>query len=176
MDIIETFNYSSNGIDFKVDIVNYNEFSGFDDQWEMTDDHQGGVTVKNPHACRNSYKYAIPLQYSLEERIAHLVSQGDDNPSANAYKQATEALGRDLTASDYGFLVTATANGITLLDGESIGCSFDYSYADDETLIDAAKDVYTGNGIDAEALDAAKKSGTDLLSNIDALKNILKSA
>lgn len=176
MDTIETFNYSSNGIDFTVNVVNFNEFTGFADQWEMTDDHKGGVTVKNPQACRNSYKYATPLQYSLKERIAHLISQGDENPSANAYKAAQDALERDLNASDYGFVVTATANGITLLDGETMGCSFDYSYDDNETLIDAAKDVYKENGIDGEALEAAKKAGADLLSNIDGLKNILKVA
>ncbi|HDR2377230.1 TPA: hypothetical protein QCH88_004485, partial [Enterobacter asburiae] len=109
MDTIETFNYSENGIDFSVDVVCFNTNDTFGDEWELTDDHQGGITVKNPNADRNSYKYAIPLQYSLKERIADLIARGDDNPSRHAYEAAQDALERDLNASDYGFSVTATA-------------------------------------------------------------------
>uniref|UniRef100_A0AAU8GGY0 Uncharacterized protein n=1 Tax=Salmonella phage vB_SEnST11_KE22 TaxID=3161173 RepID=A0AAU8GGY0_9CAUD len=176
MDMLETFNYSENGIDFTVNVICYNEFGLFADLWEMTDDHKGGVTVKNPNDRRNCYKYGIPLQYSLKERIADLIAKGDDNPSANAYQAAQEALERDLDASDYGFRVTATANGITLLDDHPCGCSFDYSYLDDQQLIDAAKEVYKENGIDGEALEEAKKAGAEILANVSGLENILKSA
>ena len=41
--------------------VNYYEASHNLDNWEFTDDHQGGVTVKNPNCQRNEFKYAIPL-------------------------------------------------------------------------------------------------------------------
>lgn len=176
MDTIETFNYSENGIDFSVDVVCFNTNDTFGDEWELTDDHQGGVTVKNPNVDRNSYKYAIPLQYSLKERIADLIARGDDNPSRHAYEAAQDALERDLNASDYGFSVTATANGITLLDNEIIGCSFTYSYQDESDLLTEAKEVYNGNGINGEALDAAKKAGAEIIANFDGLKNILEKA
>lgn len=174
MDTIETFNYSESGIDFSVDVICYQESALFSDNWELTDDHQGGVTVKIPNAQRNSYKYAIPLQYSLKERIAYLIEQGDANPSATAYRHAQEALERDIEASDYGFRVTATANGVTLLDDECLGCSFDYSSHDDQDLLEVAQEVYRENGVSGEAIEAAKKAAADLLSNIDGLKNILK--
>lgn len=50
MDTIETFNYSENGIDFSVNVVCFNTNDTFGDEWELTDNHQGGITVKNPNA------------------------------------------------------------------------------------------------------------------------------
>lgn len=172
MDVIETFKFSKNGIDFSVNVVCHNEFLAFDDEWKMTNDHQGGVTVKNPEHDRGSYKYAIPLQYTLAERIDQLIRNGDDNPSGTAYRNAQAALKRDLNASDYGFQVTAEINGVTLLDGETLGCSFDYSYHDEGSLIDVARDCFTENGIDGEAVDAAKSAAGAIVEQMEALKKI----
>lgn len=171
MDVIETFKFSKNGIDFSVNVVCFNEFSLFNDLYTMTDDHQGGVTIKNPNHHRGGYKYAIP-EFTLAERIKTLTEQGDPNPSANAYSNAVKSLERDLDASDYGFQVTAEINGVTLLDGETLGCSFDYSYHDEGSLIDAARDCFTENGIDGEAVAAAKSAAGAIVEQMETLKKI----
>lgn len=172
MNTIESFSFSHGNIDFTVNVVCYDEFALFSDLWKMTDEHQGGITVQNPQAGRDSYKYGIPLQFSLAERIASLREAKVENPCATAYQQAQEALTRDLNASDYGFQVTAEINGVTLLDGETLGCSFDYSYDDEENLLDMAKDVFKGNGIQDEAIAAAKTTADNILRQIKALKKI----
>lgn len=172
MDVIETFKFQKDAIEFSVKVVCFNESGLFDEMYTMTDDHQGGVTIKNPNHHRGGYKYAIPLQFTLAERIQQLIRNGDTNPSANAYSAAVESLERDLDASDYGFQVTAYVNGVQLLNDESLGCSFDYSYHDDESLIDAARDCFTGNGIEDEAIAAAKAAAAAIVEQMEALKKI----
>lgn len=171
MDIIERFSFNDSGIDFSVAVVCYNEFALFSDLYTMTDNHQGGVTVQNPNHHRGGYKYAIP-EFTLAERIKNLRDSGDANPSATAYQQAQAALKRDLNASDYGFQVTAEINGVTLLDGETLGCSFDYSYDDADQLIDAAQDCFNENGIKDEAITAAKSAAGAIVEQMEALKKI----
>lgn len=172
MDIIERFSFTDSDIDFSVAVVCYNEFALFSDMYKMTDDHQGGVTVQNPNHHRSGYKYAIP-EFSLAERIKNLREQGDANPCATAYQQAQAALERDLNASDYGFQVTAEINGVTLLDGEMLGCSFDYSYDDADQLIDAAQECFNENGIKDEAITAAKAAAAEILAQMDSLKKLV---
>lgn len=172
MDVIERFSFDQDGIEFSVAVVCYNEFALFGDLYKMTDTHQGGVTVQNPNHHRNSYKFAIP-EYTLAERTKNLREQGDPNPCATAYQQAQAALERDLNASDYGFQVTAEINGVTLLDGETLGCSFDYSYDDADQLIDAAQDCFNENGIKDEAITAAKAAAAEIVGQMEALKKLI---
>lgn len=171
MDTIETFNFEKDAIKFTVKVVCFNVFGLFSDMYTMTDDHKGGVTVKNPNHHRGVYKYAIP-EFTLAERIKTLTEQGDPNPSASAYSAAVKSLERDLDASDYGFEVSAEINGITLLDNESLGCSFDYSYHDKESLIEAARDCFTENGIEDEAITAAKSAAAAIVEQMETLKKI----
>lgn len=170
---IEHFNFDHAGIDFRVDVICYNEYSAFEDEWKMTDDHKGGVTVQNPDAGRNSYKFAIPLNYSLAERMRDLAARGDDNPSANAYQAAQDALQRDINASDYGFQVSASIGNVELLDSVTLGCSFDYSYHDDGDLLSNAEEVFNENEIKGEAIEAAIKAAGGLLANMDTLKKLV---
>lgn len=172
MDVIERFSFQREGIDFSVSVVCYNEFALFGDMYKMTDTHKGGVTIQNPNFHRNGYKFAIP-EFSLAERTKILREQGDANPCATAYQKAQEALERDLNASDYGFQVSAEINGVTLLDGETMGCSFDYSYDDDDQLIDVAIDCFNENGIKEEAIEAAKSAASQLLAQMGSLKNLV---
>lgn len=169
---IENFKFTKDGIDFSVDVVCYDQYAFFQDEWKMTDKHEGGVTVKNDNFDRGSYKYAIPLQYSLAERTKDLLEQGNENPSATAYENAQKALQRDLNASDYGFRVLAEIDGIILLDDESMGCSFDYSYHDDCTLLEAAELCWKEHDLENESLDLAKEKAAELLSKVDSLKKI----
>lgn len=172
---IEQFSFEKSGINFVVDVICYNENGLFADDWELTDDHKGGVTVANPQADRNSYKYAIPKNYSLAERMRDLASRGDDNPSANAYKAAQDALSRDLNASDYGFQVSASIGDVELFNSVTLGCSFNYSYDDENDLLSEAEDVFREHGIEAEALEAATKAAGGLLANMETLKKLVDS-
>lgn len=172
--VSETFKITEAGIDFVFSVVNYESNDCFGDEWELTDDHQGGVTVKNPNYDRNSYKYAIPLQYSLVERAKDLMAKGVPATEASglAYQNAVASLERDLDATDYGFTVSASVDGVDLLVDVSIGCGFDYSYHDQGQLIDVAKEVFNGNGMLDEAVSLAKEAAADLVGKMDALKKI----
>lgn len=175
-DIIETFKFSRNSIDFTVNVVCAQCYDGFGDQWKMTDTHEGGVTIKNADAGRNSYKYAIPQQTTLAELASYYAAQGRENPSREAYESLQRQLSRDINASDYYFTVDATAGSHTLLDGAVIGCGFDYSYDDEGSLLDAAREVWKEHDGEAEALEEATKAAHDLLEGVDVLKSIVENA
>ena len=134
MSIIESFEIESGKLNISVSVICFDRNDGFSDQWEGTDKHQGGVTIKNPDAGRNSYKYFIPRQVSLSELAADYAKQGRENPSAAAYQSMQEQLMRDITTSDYGFRATAYIGDILVLDDEHMGCGFDYSYDDEVPL------------------------------------------
>ena len=170
---IETFKFSANGINFTANVVSYDCNDTFNDEWKMTDDHEGGVTVQNPNACRNSYKYGIPLNYSLAERVRDLTAKGDSNPSANAYRAAQEALERDLSANDYGIQVSAEIDGIELYQAENMVCGFNYSYDDPTTLLEEAQAVFKDYDGEEEALKKAKEEAARILEKFDVLKNIV---
>lgn len=172
--VSETFAINEAGINFVFSVVNYETNDRFGDEWELTDDHQGGVTVKNPNYDRNSYKFAIPLNYPLSERIQNLLDQGlsAESASATAYRAAVACLERDLDATDYGFKVSASVDGVDLLVDEMIGCGFDYSYHDEGQLIDVAKEVFEEYGMLEEAIGLAKAAAANLVSKMDPLKKI----
>lgn len=169
-DVIESFSFSKDGIDFSVNVVCYNEFAFFSDMYTMTDTHQGGVTVQNPNHHRGGYKYVIP-EFSLAERTENLRAKGIANPCAAAYEAAQKALERDLNASDYGFRVSASVEGIDLLNDDHVGCSFDYSYDDEGLLIDIAQNVFE-ESVKEEAISQAKEKVKEILSKNEVLKNI----
>lgn len=175
-DIIETFKFSRNNIDFTVNVVCAQCYDGFGDQWKMTDTHEGGVTIKNADAGRNSYKYAIPQQTSLAELASYYAAQGRENPSREAYESLQRQLSRDITASDYYFMVGASTGSHTLLNGAVICCGFDYSYDDEGSLLDVAQEVWKEHEGEAEALEEATKAARDLLEGVDVLKSIVENA
>ena len=86
MRAIESFEIESGELNITVSVICFDCNDGFSDQWEGTDTHQGGVTIKNPIADRNCYKYFIPQQCTLSELAAAYAKQGRDNPSAAAYQ------------------------------------------------------------------------------------------
>ena len=171
--VAETFTFSKNNIAFTVKVMCAECHDGFSDQWELTNDHKGGVTIQNSEADRNSYKYAIPQQCSLAELTAEFAKQGRENPSREAYESLQEQLIRDINASDYYFMVSADVDGITLLDDSVIGCGFDYSYHDKETLEEIAIQVWNEYGGEEEALQEALKEAGEILGKVDRLKNIV---
>lgn len=173
-DIIETFSFSRNNIDFTVNVVCAYTFDGFGDQWKMTDTHEGGITITNPDADRNSFKYAIPQQVSLAELMADYAKAGRANPSQEAYDSLQRQLSRDINANDYYFTVDATAGSHTLLDGAVIGCGFDYSYDDEGQLLDVAREVWSDYNGEEEAISEAVQVARDLLEGVDVLKSIVE--
>lgn len=175
-DIIETFNFSRNNIDFTVNVVCAYTFDQFEDQWKMTDTHEGGVTITNPDADRNSFKYAIPQQVSLAELTADYAKAGRANPSREAYESLQRQLARDISANDYYFTVDATAGSHTLLDGEVLCCGFDYSYDDEGSLLDTAEEIWKEYGGEKDAIEAAISAACDLLEGVDVLKSIVENA
>ena len=170
MDTIETFGFENNGVQFTVNVICYNEYAGFGDQWKMTDAHKGGVTIANLEADRNSYKYAIPQQCTLAELSADYAKQGRENPSSEAYQSLQRQLSRDLNASDYGFQVSAEIDGVKLFDDENLGCAFDWSWEDDNSLLDAAQDVFNEYDVNQDAIELAKVKAARFLAQADKLK------
>lgn len=175
-DIIETFSFSRNNVDFTVNVVCAYTNDGFGDQWKMTDTHEGGVTISNREADRNSFKYVIPQQYTLAELTKEYAAQGRENPSREAYDSLQRQLIRDINASDYYFTVDASAGSHTLLDGAVIGCGFDYSYQDQGSLLDVAREVWSDYNGEEEAITEAVQAARDLLDGVDVLKSIVENA
>lgn len=159
--VITSFSFVRNAVNFNVDVVCYGSMD-IADQWELTDTHQGGVTIKNRHADRNSYAYAIPQQCTLAELSRDYASRGVENPSRQAYQSLQDQLMRDLDAGDYGFKVSADLNGVALLDGYDPGFGFDWSIHDKDPLEDAAKEVFTDHVSDDVYAEAKKYAGVIL--------------
>lgn len=163
MRAIDSFEIESGELNISVSVICFDCNDGFSDQWEGTDKHQGGVTITNPDADRNSWKYFIPKQCTLSELAAAYAKQGRDNPSAAAYQSLQNQLERDISASDYGFKVSAYVDGVEVLAGEFVGCGFDYSYDDEGDLLDEARRVWDEFGTLEEVIGMAKKAAADIV-------------
>lgn len=163
MRAIESFEIEVGDLNIMVSVVCFECFDCFSDMWEGTDKHQGGVTITNPEADRNSYKYFIPKQCTLADLAAAYAKQGCDNPSWAAYQSLQEKLMRDVHACDYGFSVSAYVGGVEILTDEYAGCGFDYSYDDEGDLLDAARRVWDENVTTEEVIGMAKKAAADIV-------------
>lgn len=152
-----------------VSVICYDSFDGFSEQWKGTDKHQGGVTVKNPEADRNSWQYFIPQQTSLSEVAAAYAAQGRHNASGNAYQSLQDQLVRDSSACDYGFNVSVSVCGVELVRDAPIGCGFDHSEMDEEDLITVARNLWDEYGMTEEAANLAKDAAKELVKGIPAL-------
>lgn len=163
MRAIESFEIESGELNITVSVICFDCNDGFSDQWEGADKHRGGVTIANPDADRNSWKYYIPKQCTLSELAAAYAEQGRDNPSGAAYQSLREQLERDLHACDYGFMVSAYVGGVEVLADEIVGCGFDHSIFDDDDLITAARRVWDEYGTLEEVIGMAKKAAADIV-------------
>lgn len=163
MRAIESFEIESGELSINVSVICFECFDGFSDMWDGTDKHQGGVTIANPDEDRNSWKYFIPKQYTLADLAADYARQGRGNPSGEAYQSMQDQLMRDISASDYGFSVSAFVGGVEILTDEYVGCGFDYSYDDEGDLLDAARRVWDEYDTTAEVIGMAKKSAADIV-------------
>ena len=169
MDIITKLTFDYNNIDFHVNVICLNEYSLFEDNWRMTDEHEGGRTVQNLDADRGSYRYAVPLYTSIAETINEFREGGSSNPSAEAYAHLQRVLRRDLNASDYCFSVSAfTKDGkIQLINNEFIGHSFNYSYHDSYSLEEIASSELVE--IKDEIIERAVECAKEMISGIESV-------
>lgn len=163
MRAIESFEIESGELNISVSVICFDCNDGFSDQWEGTDTHQGGVTIANPEADRNGWKYFIPKQCTLSELAAAYAKQGRDNPSAAAYQSLQNQLERDISASDYGFKVSAYVGGVEVLADTYVGCGFDYSYDDEGSLLDEARRVWDEYDTTKDVIEMAKKAAADIV-------------
>lgn len=149
--------------------VNCYEASHNLDNWKFTDDHQGGVTIKNPNCQRNDFKYAIPLNYSLKQLSSDYAKQGRENPSKQAYISLQKELERDLEASEYNLAAKVIdANGNTVLESFYLGYAFDWCYSDGDDLEDRLKEEVSNSDAEAEVLErleALKDSVMNIFKN-----------
>ena len=173
MRAIESFEIESGDLNITVSVICFDCHDGFSDMWEGTDKHQGGVTIKNPDAGLNSWKYYIPKQCTLAELAASYAKQGRDNPSGAAYQSLQEQLQRDIHASDYGFSVSAYVGGVEVLADTYVGCGFDYSYDDEGDLLDATRRVWDEYDTTAEVIEMAKKAAADIVAASPVLTSFI---
>lgn len=163
MRAIESFEIELGELSINVSVICFDCNDSFSERWEGTDKHQGGVTITNLEADRNSWEYFIPKQYTLADLAADYTKQGRDNPSGAAYQSMQDQLMRDITASDYGFMVSAFVGDVEILTDEYVGCGFDYSYDDEGDLLDAARRVWDEYGTAEEVIGMAKKAAADIV-------------
>ena len=163
MRAIESFEIDLGDLNIMVSVICFDCSVGFSDMWEGSDKHQGGVTITNPDADRNSWRFFMPKQYTLADLAADYAKQGRDNPSGEAYQSLQDQLVRDIHACDCGFSVSAFVGGVAILTDEYAGCGFDYSVYDDGDLLSAARRVWDEYGTTEEVIEMAKKAAADIV-------------
>lgn len=163
------FTIESQSAEINVSVISFDCFDAFDEMWEGTDKHQGGVTIKNPEGTWGSWQYFIPRETSLSEWAAAYAAQGIHNASAEAYTALQYQLERDLCACDYGFRASVVVAGIEVVRDEYVGCCFSHSYLDDEDLEATARAIWDECGCTAEVVSAAVGKVKEMLAAVPVL-------
>lgn len=163
------FTIESQSAEIHVSVISRDSFDDFDERWEGTDEHQGGVTIKNPAATRDSWQYFIPRQTSLSELASAYAAQGIHNASAEAYTALQYQLERDLCACDYSFRASVVVAGIEVVQDEYVGCCFSHSYLDDADLETTAREVWDEYDCTAEVVSAAADKVKEMLVAVPVL-------
>ena len=163
------FTIESQSAEIHVSVVSFDGFDAFDEMWEGTDKHQGGVTIKNPEAGRGSWQYFVPQQTSLSELASAYAAQGIPNASAEAYTTLQGPLERDLCACDYGFRASVTVGAVEVVQDEYVGCCFNHSYLDDADLETTAWTVWDECGCTAEVVSTAVDKAKEMLAAVPVL-------
>ena len=163
------FTIESQSAEIHVSIISLDSFDAFDEMWEGTDEHQGGVTIKNPEATLGSWQYFVPRQTSLSELASAYAAQGIHNASAEAYTSLQYQLERDLCACDYSFRASVVVAGIEVVQDEYVGCCFSHSYLDDEDLETTARAVWDEYDCTAEVVSAAVDKVKEIIAAVPVL-------
>ena len=163
------FTIEAQSAEINVSLVSFDSYDAFDEMWEGTDKHQGGVTVKSPEATRGNWQYFIPLETSLAELASAYAAQGNPNASAEAYTALQYQLERDLCACDYSFRASVVVAGIEVVQDEYVGCCFSHSYLDDEDLEATARAVWDEYDCTAEVISAAVDKAKEIIAAVPVL-------
>ena len=163
------FTIETQSAEIHVSVISLDSFDAFDEMWEGTDKHQGGVTIKNLKATLSSWQYFVPRQTSLSELASAYAAQGIPNASAEAYTALQYQLERDLCACDYSFRASVVVAGIEVVQDEYVGCCFNHSYLDDEDLETTARALWDECGCTAEIVSAAVDKVREMLAAVPAL-------
>lgn len=163
------FTIESQSAEIHVSVISLDSFDAFDEMWEGTDKHQGGVTIKNPEATLSSWQYFVPRQTSLSELASAYAVQGIHNASAEAYTALQYQLERDLCACDYSFRASVVVAGIEVVQDEYVGCCFSHSYLDDEDLEATARAAWDEYDCTAEVVSAAVDKVKEMLEAVPVL-------
>lgn len=163
------FTIESQSAEIHVSVISFDSFAAFNEMWEGTDEHQGGVTIKNPEATRGSWQYFIPRETSLSELASTYAAQGIRNASAEAYTALQYQLERDLWACDYSFRASVTVGDVEVVQGEYVGCCFSHSYLDDADLETTARAVWDECGCTVEVVSAAVDKVKEMLAAVPVL-------
>ena len=163
------FTIEAQSAEINVSVVSFDGFVAFDEMWEGTDKHQGGVTIKNPEADSWGWQYFVPKQTSLSELASAYAAQGIPNASAEAYTTLQGQLERDLCACDYGFSASVTVGDVEVVQDEYVGYCFNHSYLDDTDLETTARAVWDECGCTAEVVSAAVDKVREMLAAVPAL-------
>ena len=134
-EILATKSFIKNGLQIIIDFeAIYNGDLGqsnFYDQWEVSDHHIGGITIR-----LNNQNFK-PLQYSLSDLSKDYAKQGRFTPSYDAYKSLQEQLIRDSEAFKVILNCRVLKNSIELASECLIGSDYhynDYDYDHDKAL------------------------------------------
>lgn len=163
------FTIETQSADIHVSVISFDSFDAFDEMWEDTDKHQGGVTIKNPEATLGSWQYFVPRQTSLSELASAYAAQGIHNASAEAYTTLQGQLKRDLYACDYGFRASVVVAGIEVVRDEYVGYCFNHSYLDDADLETTAREAWDECGCTAEVVSTAVYRAKEMLAAVPVL-------
>ena len=163
------FTIESQSAEIHVSVISRDSFDDFDEMWEGTDEHQGGVTIKNPEATQSRWKYFVPQQISLSALASYYAAKGIHNASAEAYTTLQGQLERDLCACDYGFRASVTVGGVEVVQDEYVGCCFNHSYLDDADLETTARAVWDECGCTGEVVSAAVDKVKEMLAAVPVL-------
>ena len=163
------FTIESQSAEIHVSVISLDSFDAFDEMWEGTDEHQGGVTIKNPAATLSSWQYFIPRETSLAELASTYAAQGIRNASAEAYTALQYQLERDLCACDYGFRASVTVGGVEVVQDEYVGCCFSHSYLDDEDLEATARAAWDEYDCTVEVVSAAGDKVKEIIAAVPVL-------
>lgn len=171
---IESFELTENGIDFRVNVVLFGGAEDmFRDKWSGTDEHKGGVYIRNRNADRNCWQYYEPRHYSLADLTRDYAKQGRENPSREAYESLQNELERDLDAGDYGFIYSAKVGTEWITTGETCGFGFDWSYHDNTDLKEEGITLFREYCL-ADAVENVAKTCHELVQMVDQLRDVAK--
>lgn len=163
------FTIETQSAEINVSVIPFDSFDAFNEMWEGTDKHQGGVTIKNPEATLSSWHYFIPRETSLAELVSSYAAQGSLNASAEAYATLQGQLERDLCACDYSFRASVTVGGVVVVQDEYVWYCFSHSYLDDADLETTARAVWDECGCTAEVVSAAVDKAKEMLAAVPVL-------